>query len=511
MLRSMDRFMTGLLLTAAGSFLLLCVTTFFLEVGWVEMRFRKGWHLRWHWQAWSGYRRHAEIQGNRLVFPRGVSEFSAPVIRPDGRLDRRHVLRWDPDRENFSEAHLIGFDGPYPFTPRDVSLEARRSTDYRTARSRMVTRRWFGHSYWACSPDLGIVRINREGRFEGSLTDEGWVPGRLARSTFNQALFWASEQMRWRKYDFGVNLSLERALVYSTSEGLYVADLHESRIRRVASLEGPSFKYLVDDTEGRESLYVFQSGRIFQISLIDATLVRALEQPASFREREDPEIAIGSDDKLIFRWKLKQGFGPDASRYRVAVVDSTGALEMEYTYDFSVEDALPEASLIRPSYPKGIHGDEVLETTAGGRLCSAFAPPAWQAVRSLASSEFHTAVERTVELDFFGYMVDGPPWISLLVSGLLAIPLALRARRHSRGILAPVLWFVSVLALGIPAIVTYAFLGRTAPLVACPACGRTRSARFVTCPSCGGASARPERLGIEIVRPFRTEASNREQ
>lgn len=417
------------------------------------------------------------VQGRYVELPRRDARVRIPVVLQDGTLDPRREYRWlgwgaDLPREQNPPAAFVDWRGAI----RRVEIQGGTRDDYRWQAFQGFTTR----TGWVVSPGRGILAVDPRGKFLGSLTDEGFVYGGRAPSSFNRTLQWYPNTTypfsMWEDPLRGGAEEDAGVLYYVTAEGLYRADLNARAIVRLLPLDASPALLWASPLHRR--LYVVARDRIHWRSLEDPARGGAFDVPASVRG-EALEVAEGSRGRILLRSRV-------AERYRVDVVDPAGAIESEYAYEFAVE-----GGEVRRGYPWP-RPEPALDQVA-----ATVAPVAWRLLLRLPPrllEVFHFRPERNE----FGF---GPLWVSGAVSLLLAALVGMRARPHYRTWAGPIAWGAFVFAFGLPAWAVFLFSGARQRADLCRKCGHFRSVAFAACPRCGDPAPSPPALGIEILRP----------
>lgn len=468
MRRRLDRVLTGLALFLTGSVL--------AGLGFAGVK-----ELAIQVAIWSRSGRGSifAAQGVYLEVPAGTESVEAPAVLQDGTLEPQRAVRglgWTRQFENVLGTPVAAFMNRQEELTR-VRRAAATRDDYRL---RGVWDSWSSNR-WLVSPSRGILKLGDRGKLLGSLTDEGFVPGRRAPSSFNRATQWVPNSFSWFDLYPGFASSdsapgLRGVVHYVTPEALYRADLNVPSIARLLELDAEAVLLRLSSAHGR--LYLLGKDRVEWLELADVSRRDGFDLPASVRG-ETYDFAEGSDGRLIFRARDPRA---DGVRFRVAVWHGAGRPEREFEYDFAPAGARvldPRAAGRPPS-------DPTVDNVAA--VC---APVLWRAVHQVPASVLERFQYRPRPNEF------GAFWVSALIGAILGALIAVRSRGHSRSWAGPAAWGLFILLGGIPAFLTYLFLGGRERLTPC-ACGLLRSARFSSCPRCRRPAELPTRLGIEI-------------
>lgn len=460
-MRNLDRILTGAVLLIASSLGVLAVAVFFLELG--KAAGREGPRGVGEFVE----QRNLYVQGNWTLLPKGADALVCPVIQRDGRL--APDFRYEAGPGAWQEG-VAFFLSPYALTPSRRPLVR---MDYR--RERSDTMPVANRESWVFAPELGLLKTDKEYKAEGWLTDEGWSTQPKVCESFRRSigppLALQLERASYQRY----NVTHEPALAYLTAEGLYRADLQALKIQRVASISGPVLTFPgTGATSNYARAYLLTRDRIHWIDPIPRGSYGSMELPARLSGRDDLQVAAGTEDRVIVR--EERGRTAEAVAYHVTVLSGRGEPALEYDYSFPMGRKVPESA---QAVEAPDAWDVILGRTNGGILCQAVIPPAWRAALIFQVRRMKHWQEMALGLDVDRQMFQGPFWIGLPLPIVLAVLVGRRARKESKGWLAPSLWALFVLGFGLPAALTYWLLGR-------------REA---------GVEGKPKMLGIEILRP----------
>ena len=501
------KLLTGTILFIASAGLVVPVALFFMLIGSEELQERQrklpaDERLTVIEENWGPYTADSSVtrvvlvDDNLVQPPRGRTSLTCPRILNDGSLDPRHEFKWKTDG---------GFEITWAPMVRVSRWESNRhaplpEADYK--RRRMWTMPYIPTPYWVFSPELGIVRINKEAKVEGSLTEEGWIAGVRTPSTFAKAVFFA-RGMNAPHYKGGHQSTQEKVLLHLRGGSLYRADLENRKIELLGPVASDKAAFL----GGRDPAfaYVPTPDRIYRVEMKPRGKWSALEVPATVAGT-DYELGWTEDEGPILRAEVPGSRTPTSVRYKVAVLSSAGEVRKQYEYDFAIEGGLAFERLewkhfdhveMRP----GPFWTEVMTRTTGGIACTALIPPAGRPAVGLVQQFFTWMFLHPRDMELQRLPV-GPAWPGTVVAILLALLVGWRARPHHRTWLGPILWALFVAAFGAAGALVWCCLGGRHPVEACGKCGRRHATGFSVCPSCGAAARVPPQLGIEILRPI---------
>jgi hypothetical protein len=427
---------------------------------------------------WNEGNDYTFTQGIYVVKTPGSSEpVRIPVIQRDGSL------RPEVETKGF-DAAVLQFH-PVAWAPAEWLLSQATGesavshltgTDYLTQQGEQ----------WVWSPRVGILLYDLKSKLIGSLTDDGFVPGRIRAASFKRALsFYPS---------FGPVDHLG-FFAYVTPEGFYRADLTDRRIVRIAELDEPA-NLQVGKTYPAPHLFAFGRNKIHWTEARPGGRFGSFDVPEEIRKvapKGQYSVAFGEDDRLILRAPHAQEIYRTASRYTVAVLSAEGNPIDAYEYDVNVKGGRLYDGTLSEGWFSHILG-EWASATPPGKVAQCLMAPLLRKV--YVRSQMSRAYEYYLQDFHEGF---GGTWLGLAVSLLVAAAVVVRAHWRRRPWSQTVAWALLAAAVGIPAALAHVLLVRPARLETCPSCGRRQLPMNPRCQKCGAAVQGPMLEGVEIL------------
>lgn len=422
--------------------------------------------------------RYVYVQGD-TVERQGEGPLRLPGVLQDGRLDPAWTFHSLDQWEGIPGGVTLA-----QFQEQDTTPIGAYPHDYRRPSGGSLV--WLGQSRWKITVQGEILRHADDGSLEGSLTDDGWRPGRREPCSLRNAEWWGLDGFSGQGHD-GMSFA------YISGGALHLADLQKRVIHRLLPGVADGW-YAVFYSRNDPLVFVLTGKRIHRVPMREPEKATSFEPPPRFRGAANVQGASGTDGRLILRIEEPGSRTGHSVRYHVAILGPSGDLVEEYGYDLAVTppDRLIPGYAVMPATAIA-----PIKEGAAGRFASRLMPLAGWGFLALLEGVFDPQVYRQLRSDFL-FFFDFPA--AIVLGMLLGAVTAIRTRRVGAGWGVVAGWAAFVVVLGIPAVATWYFLGARERLERCP-CGRTRSSRRAACPDCGAAAEAPARLGIEILKP----------